>query len=230
VAAVLIDCNTGEATAFPADMSEERLPPCSTFKIVNALIGLETGILTAPDLPFYQWDGIERSVPEWNKDQTLRQAFQTSCVPAFQELARRIGAVRMQQWIDRIGYGDRDISAGIDVFWLPAKDRKTLLISAREQAELMRRLVTGKLPVAEKSVTVLRELMRQESNVAGSLHAKTGSGTDDHGVFNLGWFVGFAESSDDTLAFACVARGRNVMSKDARKLVVSILNQPTTIP
>jgi beta-lactamase class D len=229
-AVVLIQCTSGEITAFPAAKSEERLAPCSTFKIVNTLIGLETGLLTAPDKPFYQWDGIKRPIPEWNRDLTLRQAFQSSCVPAFQELARRIGAGRMKRWLTRIDYGDRDISAGIDVFWLPSEDRKTLLISAREQADFMRRLVTGKLPVAEKSVAILRDLMSLQSAVPGKLHAKTGSGTNSAGSFNLGWFVGFVDSDDDTLAFACFVRGQNVMSKDARTILESILSQSKTIP
>ncbi len=228
---VFIDCGSGKTTAFPCGQTNEPLPPCSTFKIVNALIGLETGILTSPDQPFYQWDGVERSIPGWNQDLTLKQAFTTSCVPAFQDLARRIGAERMQNWLDRLGYGNRDISVGIDVFWLPAKDRKTLLISAREQAEFIRRLVRGELPVAEKSITMLRELMAQPSTFPGKLHAKTGSGSNEDGAFNLGWFVGFVEAADNnTLAFACFARGENVMSKDARNLIDAIFTQTTSIP
>lgn len=62
------------------------------------------------------------------------------CVPAFQALARQIGPERMQSWIAKLGYGDRDTSAGIDVFWLPAKGRNTILISPVEQAQLMHRL------------------------------------------------------------------------------------------
>jgi hypothetical protein len=37
-----------------------------------------------------------------------------------------------------------DTSAEIDVFWLPAKGRKTILISPMEQARLMHRQVAGK--------------------------------------------------------------------------------------
>lgn len=48
-------------------------------------------------------------------------------MPAFQDLARQIGAERMQIWIDRIGFGDRNTSAGVDVFWLPAKGRSNVM-------------------------------------------------------------------------------------------------------
>ena len=33
----------------------------------------------------------------------------------------------MQIWIDRIGFGDRNTSAGVDVFWLPAKGRSNVM-------------------------------------------------------------------------------------------------------
>ena len=114
------------------------MAPCSTFKIWNTLIGIESGIISSPDQPFYQWDGEKRSISAWNRDLTLREAFQASCVPAFQNLARQIESERMQYWLDRIEYGDRDTSAGIDVFWLPSKGRKTILISPTEQAQLVK--------------------------------------------------------------------------------------------
>lgn len=222
-AIVLIDCTSGKTTAFPNDKAGTRLAPCSTFKIFNTLIGLETGILNSPGQPFYKWDGVKRTVPAWNRDLTLEEAFRASCVPAFQALARRIGAESMQKWMKQIHYGDGDISGGIDVFWLPATGRKTILISPREQAELMHLLVTGRLPFHRKAIAALRKMMLLKTTDAGTLYGKTGSGTDDAGNFNLGWFVGFVESAGRTTTFACVVQGENVMSKQARELVESIL-------
>ena len=112
-------------------------------------IGLEEGLVASPEQSFYEWDGVERSIPAWNQDLSLREAFQASCVPAFQQLARRIGPDRMQKWIEKIGYGNRDISAGIDVFWLPAKGRQTILISPKEQARLIQRIIAGDVPMSE---------------------------------------------------------------------------------
>lgn len=224
-ALVLLDTSSGARTAFPKAAAAEMLPPCSTFKIVNALIGLELGILSSPDEPFYKWDGQKRSIEAWNRDLTLKEAFQASCVPAFQILARKIGPARMQAWIDKIGYGNRDTSAGIDVFWLPAKNRKTIIISASEQADLMQKIASGKVPFSDKSLAVLKELMRVKSTDRGILYGKTGSGTDEHGAFNLGWFVGYVESHGKTYAFACVAQGKNVMSKDARQIVEAVLTK-----
>lgn len=224
-ALVLIDCASGQARTYNPDAAGMRLPPCSTFKIMNALIGFEEGLVTSPDQPFYRWDSVERSIPAWNQDLSLRKAFQASCVPAFQNLARQIGSVRMRSWIDRIGYGNRDISAGIDVFWLPSKGRQTILVSPTEQARLIQRIIAGDVPFSAASRATLKELIFIKMTDRGSLYGKTGSGTDDDGTFVLGWFVGYVEHEGRTCAFACVAQGRNVMSKQASTIVEKTLQK-----
>jgi beta-lactamase class D len=208
---------------FNPETARKKLPPCSTFKIWNTLIGLENGIISSPEEAFYKWDGEVRFIPDWNKDMTLKESFRVSCVPAFQNLARKIGAEKMRLWIDKIEYGDRNMSSGIDIFWLPAKVRKTILISPEEQAKLICSLVTGKLPFSEKSKSVLKEIMTIKKTDLGVLYGKTGSGSDDVGNFNLGWFVGYVESNGRTYAFACAAMGEKLMGKDARAMVESIL-------
>lgn len=220
---VLIDCASGQVKTYNPGVAGMRLPPCSTFKMVNALIGLEEGLVRDPDQPFYQWDGVERAIPAWNRNLSLREAFQASCVPAFQELAREIGPDRMHTWIDKMGYGNRDLSAGIDVFWLPAKERQTLLISPMEQAYLIQRIIAGDVPFSRQSLAVLKQLMFIKDTEVGRLYGKTGSGADAEGIFILGWFVGYAESKGNTYAFACVAQGKNVMSRQARDIVEKIL-------
>lgn len=224
-ALVVIDCSSGQRTTYRPEVADTPLPPCSTFKIVNALIGLETGIIAAPDEQFYQWDGVERSIPAWNQDLSLRDAFQVSCVPAFQNLARQIGAERMRSWIARIGYGNRDIAAGIDVFWLPSKGRRTILISPTEQARMVQRIVNGNVPFSRQSLSVLKNLMFIKATGNGRLYGKTGSGMDERGAFVLGWFVGYVESKGKTYAFACAASGDNVMSKDAGAVVERFFQQ-----
>ncbi len=220
---VLIDCATGGRSVFRPERARMPLAPCSTFKIWNTLIGLEQGVLTSPTQDFYKWDGQKRFIPDWNRDLPLREAFQVSCVPAFQQLARQVGAEAMQRWLDLIGYGDRQISAGLDVFWLPAKGRATILITAEQQAALLVRLVKGELPVSAKSQAVLKEIMRVKTTERGTLYGKTGSGTDDRGTYDLGWFVGYLESDGQTYALAMNTRGGGLSGKDARAMVEAIL-------
>ncbi len=222
---VLIDCSSEATSIFHPEISKERLPPCSTFKIWNTLIGLENGIISSPDEAFYKWDGETRFIPEWNRDMTLKEAFRVSCVPAFQNLARKIGSEKMRLWIEKINFGDGDTSSGTDIFWLPAKGRKTLLISPEEQAKLICKLVKGKLPFSEKAQAVLKDVMTIRKTVNGIFYGKTGSATDDNGKFNLGWFVGYVESNGKTYAFACAIKGEALMGKDARAMVETILEK-----
>ena len=224
-ALVVIECSSGHTMTYCPDVAATPVPPCSTFKIVNALIGLESGIISSTDAQFYKWDGIERAIPAWNHDLTLQEAFQASCVPAFQNLARQIGPERMQSWIDKIRYGNRDISAGCDVFWLPFKGRDTIMISPVQQAGLMQRIVSGEIPFSKASLETLKKLMFIKKTAKGGLYGKTGSGTDASDVFVLGWFVGYVESNERTYAFACVAQGKNVMSKNARAIVETVFEK-----
>ncbi len=218
---VLVDCATGETYRNDPAACAEKAAPCSTFKIWNSAIGLETGLVSEPDAPFWQWDGKTRSIEGWNGDQTLRSAMTVSCVPAFQALARKIGRERMQEWLDRLGYGDRDLSAGVDVFWLPEAGRKTILISPDEQAALIVRLVGGKLPLSTQTLATLKSVMKVKETERGTFYGKTGTGTSDQG--NLGWFTGYVESGGKTYAFACLLKGRGVMGKDARAATERIL-------
>ncbi|MGZ5222522.1 MAG: penicillin-binding transpeptidase domain-containing protein, partial [Chitinophagaceae bacterium] len=91
--------------------------PASTFKIVNALIGLQTGKIVNENMVI-KWDSVERRIPGWNKDLTMYEAFRVSSVPYFQEVARRIGKDTMQFWLDSISYGSGKIKTQIDSFWL----------------------------------------------------------------------------------------------------------------
>jgi beta-lactamase class D len=89
-------------------------------------------LIEGPDDPWYQWDGVHRDIDGWNQDLTLRKAFRVSAVPAFQILARQIGPERMQKYIDQMEYGSKDISAGVDIFWLPRPEKISIMISADE--------------------------------------------------------------------------------------------------
>jgi beta-lactamase class D len=93
--------------------------PASTFKILNSLIALETGVV-ADESAVLTWDGIDRLVADWNKDLTMKEAFKASAVWYYQVLARRLGYEKMQQWVNRVGYGNQKIGRkeDLDRFWL----------------------------------------------------------------------------------------------------------------
>lgn len=183
----------------PADtpsMAETGFAPASTFKIPNSLIALETGVAEGPEFAL-AWDGVERSVESWNRDHVLRTAYQNSVVWYYQELARRIGAERMQHFVDAFDYGNHDIGGGIDQFWLAG----ALRISPRQQVEFLRRLHEGALPVSAVNLGImLDDVMVHERRVDGTLiRAKTGWADSD--VRNIGWFVGSVERPDHARAY-----------------------------
>lgn len=100
--------------------------PASTFKIVNSLIGLETGVISGKSMVI-PWDHVVRTFPggdtatDWNKDLTMEEAFKVSALPYYQEVARRIGKDTMQTWLDSLGYGRRygkPAIGKIDSFWV----------------------------------------------------------------------------------------------------------------
>jgi hypothetical protein len=109
-----------------------RLPPASTFKIPHALIALETGARSGPD-DLEQWDGTDRGLAVWNRDQTLGSAIQHSVVWYFQRTATRVGRDQMTKYLARIHYGNAIVGADITRFWLDG----SLQITADEQADFM---------------------------------------------------------------------------------------------
>src|SRR5215217_7979575 len=60
----ILDNGTGEFTVYNLPRFRDSLfLPASTFKIVNALIGLQTGVISS-DSMVIKWDGISRPFPE----------------------------------------------------------------------------------------------------------------------------------------------------------------------
>lgn len=97
------------------ERAQIRFLPASTYKIPNTLIALETGVADGPDFTLARDSSLAPEQdwwPEaWARDHhTLRTALPNSVVWYYQELARRIGAEQMQQFVNRLEYGNRDIS------------------------------------------------------------------------------------------------------------------------
>ena len=120
--------------------AKQRFLPASTFKIPNAVIGLDEGSITDENEVFH-WDGKPKPIPEWERDHTLNSGMKYSVVWMFQEIARRTGKARMKDWMERLEYGNRDISGGIDLFWLQGG----LRVSAMEQVQLLQRTFDSRM-------------------------------------------------------------------------------------
>lgn len=137
----LMDNGTGKFTVYNLSRyRDSSYLPASTFKIVNSLIGLQTGKIGS-DSMIIKWDGIKRR-PEWDQDLSMYRAFRVSAVNYYQEVARRIGKDTMQRWLDSLSYGTKTIRSAIDSFWLD----NSLKIKPDEQLGLVKRLYFGQLP------------------------------------------------------------------------------------
>jgi beta-lactamase class D len=173
--------------------ADTPLLPASTFKIANAAIALETGVVTGAD-ELFPWDGEERDLAAWNRDLTLGEAMAASAVPVYQEVARRVGSERMAEWLQRLDYGNADIGGGLERFWLDG----ALRISAREQVAFLERLVTGDLPLSQRTLDELTAMLRLDGGEGWTLHGKTGWAS----AVDLGWWVGWTVHGGDRYIFA----------------------------
>ncbi|MEH2386084.1 MAG: class D beta-lactamase [Nostoc sp.] len=173
------------------------IAPASTFKIFNALVALETGVVPN-DVVVLTWDGIHREIDAWNHDTNLRQAFKDSTVWFYQVLARRIGYERMQQFINKVGYGNRQIgtAADIDHFWL----QQPLQITPKEQIKFLQRLYQGDLPFSQRTINLVKDIMVREQTPDYTLRGKTGWLTSTKP--QVGWFVGYLEQNKNVYFFA----------------------------
>ena len=232
-AAVLYDADSMEYQVFNRELAETRRSPCSTFKIVSSLIALENGIMD-PEDSMRSWSGEIFWNEDWNRDIDFDKAFKASCVWYFREVINDIGPELMQQGVDQLLYGNRDISdwegrentnnnnRALTGFWLES----SLLVSPKEQAEVMERIFGKDSVYSEKTRDELKKVMLvEESGSDISIYGKTGMGKTE-GVVVDAWFTGFAQKEGETIYF-CVYLGRtddkNVSSAGAKEIAIRLV-------
>lgn len=194
----------GATVVYNPERAATGFLPASTFKIVNSLIGLDAGAAKGVDDEVFPWNGEvflvggQRILPAaCEASITLRVAFANSCVPVYQELARRIGADAFRKRLAEIGYGNADIGgAPVDGFWLHGD----LRISAFGQIAMLDALSRNALPFSNRAMDQVRDIMVVERAPDHVLRAKTGMVFD--GTSGVGWWVGWVERQDGATLFA----------------------------
>lgn len=219
----LFNNGTGQFTIYNlARYRDSAFAPASTFKIINSLIGLQTGIITN-DSMVIKWDGKVRSIPEWNQDLSMYRAFRVSSVPYYQEVARRIGKDTMQHWLDSIGYGTKKITTSIDTFWLD----NSLKITPDEELGVVKRLYFNQLPFFNNYQQMVKDAMLFEEKPTHRLWYKTGLPTKEDGT-PMTWVVGWIEENRHPYFFVLnmEAKDKTVNLQQARMTVLrNILTQ-----
>lgn len=193
---VLYDASARTYIGYNKERAEHRFVPASTFKIPNSLIGLSVGAVKSVDeiLPY---KGHPQPFSKaWEKDMGLREAVALSNVPIYQELARRIGLDLMRDNVFRMDFGNKEIGAIVDDFWLSGP----LKISAVEQTRFLAKLAQDELPFPKEFQKSVRDIVLLDQGVNWKLYGKTGwENAPGRGV---GWWVGWVQKDGHVYAFA----------------------------
>lgn len=232
--AVVYDTSARQFAVYNDTLAETRRPPCSTFKIISSLVALEHGILN-PQNSIRKWSGEVFWNEKWNQDVDFFEAFHESCVWYFREVIDEIGQELMQKELDRLGYGNCDISdwegrmntnnsnRALTGFWLES----SLAISPKEQTQVMERIFGETSVYSERTRDILRQAMitEQQNQTDICIYGKTGLGKAE-GIVVDAWFTGFAEDTERTVYF-CVYLGRtddkNVSSVEAKEIAIRLV-------
>lgn len=217
---VLLDMEKNTLLRHNPAKCSRRVCPCSTFKIPNSLIFLETGVVKDEKTPL-TWDGHQYPLETWNKDQTLQTAFRNSVVWYYQKMAERVGMKQMREYLDKLNYGNNAPSDKITQFWLDS----SLTISPDEQVQFLKRFVDGNLPFSARTQELVRQIMIREKSGNTILRAKTGTaGSLKDNVATMGWYVGYVENNNRTYIFATnITGGSNPSGRTAEGITKAIL-------
>ena len=170
--------------------------PASTFKIPNSIIALETEV-AENDSTIFKWDGEKKWNKNWEKDLSLKEAFHVSCVPCYQEIARKIGYKRMKAYLKKLNYSGMVFdSKTIDDFWLEGDSK----ITQFQQIQFLKKLYFSELPISKRTESIVKNIMKMEQTNDYVLSAKTGLSVKK-GLDN-GWYVGYFEVKNKVYFFA----------------------------
>ena len=184
------------------------LPPCPTFNIPNALIALDSGAITPTTV--VKWDGTPQPVTAWQTNADMTKAYKNSIDWWWQDLANTVGHDGYVQALNRYGYGNKAVTGPATQFWEGPHVGGGLAISTRQQAEFIRRLYAGKLPVKTDTAAFVENLMVNEtrSGAAAAPGAYVMSGETGtcssvaDGSRSVGWWAGRLKTPKRDVVFA----------------------------
>lgn len=233
-AAVIYDPAEHCYQIYNQELANTRRSPCSTFKIISSLIGLENQVIV-PEDSTRQWSKEPFWNDDWNKDINFAEAFRSSCVWYFREVIDEIGKDSMQTELNRLGYGNCDCSdwdgsintnnqnPALTGFWIES----SLKISPKEQTEVMERIFGSRSEYSRQTQNQLKEVMISSEQTAPevSIYGKTGMGKVDGTVVDA-WFTGFSDLRHKRVYF-CVylgeSQGEDVSSARAKEIAVKLV-------
>ena len=196
-----------------------RVAPDSTYKIYDALFGLEEGVIT-PEDSFIAWNGKNYPFETWNSDQTLQSAMTSSVNWYFQSIDEQLASTNIRNYIQQIGYGNENVSGRLSTYWLES----SLKISPVEQVKLLTKLQNNSLGFSSENINAVKDSICISSSDTGTFYGKTGTGRVDGQDVN-GWFIGYIETADNTYFFATnIGADSDATGGNATEITMSILS------
>lgn len=236
VSAFLLQDQNGRSLIEKGDV-RTRHSPCSTFKIPIALMGFDSGILHGefhPELPYKE--EYKAELPIWHVKAYPAIWTRRSIVWYSQQITKRLGREKFQNYVNQWNYGNRDLSGnpgkndGLISSWLVS----SLQISVKEQVDFLSKLLQNKLHVSREAQRRTQNILfSEELPDAWELYGKTGSGyyQDDKGLVDrnrpIGWFIGWIKKQENWYAFAHYVEDENksvlIAGKQARSEAIDYL-------
>ena len=216
---VLYDLGNDAWSIHDIEHATLRVAPDSTYKIYDALFGLEEGVITPQD-SFIAWNGENYPFEAWNADQTLQSAMSSSVNWYFQSVDEQLGTTSVYVYIKEIGYGNKNMSGDFSTYWMES----SLKISPIEQVELLTQLQNNNFGFAPENINAVKDSICLSSSDAGTFYGKTGTGRVDGQDVN-GWFIGYIETADNTYFFATnIGADSDATGGNATEITMSILS------
>lgn len=212
VCTLIVDTTTNATLVKAGDACDTRVSPASTFKVPLSLMGFDSGILKTAQTPAWPYrEAYRTSNEQWKRTIDPTSWLRESVVWYSQVLTRAMGFARFRQYVDALGYGNRDLSGdrgsdnGLTNAWLSS----SLQISPAEQVAMVRRLVARDLPFSAQAIDLTLAVMPTFPLAEGwTVSGKTGTGFQRRpdGTYDrdrqLGWFIGWARQGARTAVFA----------------------------
>lgn len=197
---LLYNMKTGEFEKEVGEACKVRYPACSSFKVPLAVMAFDSGVLQ-DERETLKWDGKKKMLPQWNKDHNAESWMKDSVVWFSQRVTPKMGAEKLQDYLDKFEYGNKDISSGLTTAWLnpPNDPRGFLGLNAYEQVEFMKKLWLNDLPASSRAMELARRITYLETSPNGfRLSGKTGSNFyDKKKKIQFGWFISHVSNNQN---------------------------------
>ena len=216
---VLYDLENHAWSIYNMENATLQVSPNSTYKIYDALFGLEAGVITVENsqLP---WNQEIYSFDSWNRDQNLQSAMTSSVNWYFQAIDEQLGADSIYSYLQEIHYGNASIQGDLSTYWMES----SLKISPVEQVMLLTKLYNNSIGFHTENIDTVKNAIYLTSSQEGALYGKTGTGRVNGEDVN-GWFVGYVEGNQHTYLFAVNIQGdAHANGSHASEIALSILS------